>query len=133
MAAHTIRREQASGAGSCNEVRLVGRLAAAAERKLMPSGDSLVSFRVVVDRPPVRAAAPRRPSVDTLDCVVWDGRVKRSVTTWRAGDVVEVSGAVRRRFFRSAAGTVSRVEVEVASGRVVRRAAGRAGRRSGSG
>jgi len=49
--------------------------------------------------------------------------VRRSVGGWGEGDLVEVTGAIRRRFFRTAAGAASRVEVEVASGRLIRRAA----------
>ena len=37
-------------------------------------------------------------------------------------DVVDVSGALRRRFFRAGTATVSRVEVELARGRIIRRA-----------
>lgn len=102
-----------------NEVRLVGRLLAAAEEKTLPSGDTLRTFRVTV-----RRSAPLRgkQTVDSLECVAWDGRVKRSVGGWRPGDVVEVTGALRRRFFRTPGGPASRAEVEVTSGRVVRRA-----------
>ena len=35
---------------------------------------------------------------------------------WQPGDVVEVEGAIRRRFFRAGGGAASRVEVEVSSG-----------------
>lgn len=102
-----------------NEVRLVGRLLAVAEERTLPSGDTLQTFRVTV-----RRALPLRgkQTVDSLECVAWDARVKRSVGKWRPGDVVEVSGALRRRFFRTAAGAASRAEVEVTSGRIVRRA-----------
>ena len=41
------------------------------------------------------------------------------VSGWRAGDVVEVEGALRRRFQRGGAGTSTRLEVEVLSGRLV--------------
>ena len=34
-----------------------------------------------------------------------------------------LSGAIRRRFFRTSGGAASRVEIEVASGRLIRRAA----------
>jgi single-strand DNA-binding protein len=123
MAAQTKRQDGGHDAdAACNEVRLVGRLGAPAEEKELPSGAVVVQFRVVVGRPPGPERVPRRPSVDTLDCTVWTGRAKRSALTWRAGDVVEVTGSMRRRFFRTVAGTASRVEVEVASGRVVRRA-----------
>jgi single-strand DNA-binding protein len=35
------------------------------------------------------------------------------VSSWQAGDEVEVVGALRRRFFRTAGGPASRYEVEV--------------------
>ncbi len=102
-----------------NEVRLVGRVSGDPEEKVLPSGDRLWSFRVVVPR-----AAPRgRQSVDALECVAWSGRVRRSVATWRDGDEVELSGALRRRFYRTGSGTVSRVEVEAERARIIRRAA----------
>jgi single-strand DNA-binding protein len=63
--------------------------------------------------------------VDALDCVVWSKRPARSVTTWRAGDLVEVRGSLRRRFFSAAGGgRVSRCEIEVAAARLIRRADG---------
>lgn len=103
-----------------NEVALVGRVAQDPEQRELPSGDVIWVFRLVVRRPEGSAS---RQSVDTLDCVAWPGRAQRSVRSWRGGDVVELRGAVRRRFFRTAGGAASRVEVEVASGRVRRRAA----------
>ena len=57
-----------------------------------------------------------------LDCSVWGGRVRTSVASWSAHDVVEVAGPLRKRFFSSGAGPASRVEVEVTSGRLVKRA-----------
>ena len=111
--------------GRPNEVRLSGAVSGVPELRVLPSGDELCVFRVVVPRIPVRARSDgrRTPSVDVLDCCAWDARTRRSVLTWRAGDEVEVSGALRRRFFRSGATTASRVEVEVSSGRLLRRAA----------
>ncbi|WP_205472154.1 single-stranded DNA-binding protein [Nocardioides sp. SYSU D00038] len=104
-----------------NEVRLVGRLAAEPEVRELPSGDTVWTFRLVVGRP--RAEVRGRQSVDTLDCAAWTPRVQRSVAAWSAGDVVEVSGSMRRRFFRASGATASRVEVEVTRGRISRRAA----------
>lgn len=106
------------GVAAVNEVRLVGRVSQDPECRELPSGDALWTFRLVVARPPSRVGV----SVDTLDCAAWSARARRSVASWRAGDVVEVSGSVRRRFFRSGGGAVSRTEVEVARGRVIRRA-----------
>ena len=108
----------ADAAEAVNEVRLVGRVAAGPVVVALPSGDQLVSFRVTVDRD----AAATRQRVDALECSAWTARVRRSVSRWRPGDVVEVRGAVRRRFFRTPSGTASRVEIEVAGARLIRRA-----------
>jgi single-strand DNA-binding protein len=105
-----------------NEVRLRGRLSADPAELTMPSGDTLWTFRLVVERSGA-AAARRGQHFDTLDCAVWSGRVKRSVPTWSEGDLVEVTGAIRRRFYARDAGKVSRYQIEVAAGRVIRRAA----------
>jgi single-strand DNA-binding protein len=111
-----------------NEVRLVGRLGADPEERLLPSGDTLWTFRVNVGRPPGRRAgqsggpgATQRS--DSLDCAVWSGRPRRTVATWSKGDLVEVSGSVRKRFFQAGGATSSRVEIEVSRARVIRRAA----------
>lgn len=105
----------------CNEVRLVGRVSQAAEERELPSGDSVLLFRLVVARTGDLRGSRQR--VDVLDCAVWGGRVRAAARAWEAGDVVEVSGSVRRRFFRSGAAAASRYEIEVLSGRRVRRAA----------
>jgi single-strand DNA-binding protein len=117
--------------GDTNEVLLRGRLSGAPEERVLPSGDTVWTFRVVVGRPrdPTTGRAGRAGrtggagGVDTLECAVWAGRVKKSVPAWRDADTVEVAGALRRRFFRAGGATVSRVEVDVARGRVIRRAA----------
>ena len=100
-----------------NEVLLVGRVAAPAEERELPSGDVIAVWRLVVDRPPLRRAPPagQRPAtVDTVDCVAWTASVKRAVTKLDAGDVVSISGALRRRFWRAGSATASRYEIEVA-------------------
>lgn len=105
-----------------NEVTLVGRLSQPAEEQVLPSGSALWKFRVIVGRPPSPAS---RVTVDALDCVVWAKRPARSVAGWRTGDLVEVKGSLRRRFFSpSGGGRVSRCEVEVATARLIRRADG---------
>jgi single-strand DNA-binding protein len=108
-----------------NEVRLVGRLGADPVRYELPSGDSIVSFRLTVDRPPGRVlpSGRRAVSVDSLPCAAWDGRVRRAVLRWSEGDIVEVSGALHRRFRRTSDGTAtSAFEVNVASARRLARA-----------
>jgi single-strand DNA-binding protein len=103
---------------ACNLVRLVGRLSGAPEERVLPSGDRLWTFRVVVPREHPRG----RQRVDAVECAAWTGRTRRSVARWGEDDVVAVEGALRRRFYRSGTGTASRVEVEVTSGRLIRRA-----------
>jgi single-strand DNA-binding protein len=94
-----------------------------AEEQVFLSGTELWKFRVIVGRPPESRSS--RVTVDALDCVVWAKRPARSVASWRAGDLVEVRGSLRRRFFAPAGGgRVSRCEVEVAGARLIRRAAG---------
>lgn len=106
---------------TANEVRLVGRISQPPEERVLPSGDTVWTFRVVVDRPPGRSRG--RQTVDALECAAWTARARRSVAGWSADDVVEVTGSLRRRFFRSGGAVASRVEVEMAAGRVIRRAA----------
>lgn len=125
MSAQTVGDESdekvAQSPESINEVRLAGRISAGPEERVLPSGDVLWTFRLVVRRAQGRVGS--RPGVDALECAVWGGRVRRSVATWREGDVVEVSGAVRRRFFKAAGGAASRFEIDVDAGRLIRRAA----------
>ena len=113
------RADRARVAGA-NEVRLVGRVAGEVTALELPSGDDLVTFRISVGR--ADAGAGTRQKVDSVPCCAWTARVRRSALSWRVGDVVEVSGAVRCRFFQTARGLGSRVEVEVASARLIRRA-----------
>jgi single-strand DNA-binding protein len=107
-----------------NDVRLVGRLSAAPATVELPSGDTLMTFRVSVDRrarKATSAAGTPRQRVDSVPCTAWSSRARRSVATWRGGDLVEVQGAVRCRFYQAGGATRSRVEVEVASARIIRR------------
>ena len=99
-----------------NEVVLVGRVSGEPEERELPSGDVLVSWRLVVERAAPRRAAPagiRTPTVDTIDCVAWSAAVRRTARGLGDGDVVAVEGALRRRFWRAGAGAASRTEVEV--------------------
>jgi single-strand DNA-binding protein len=105
-----------------NEVHLLGRLAAEPEARELPSGDVVVTFRLVVarDRRVRTPSGVRSPTVDTLDCAAWTRSAQRSLRSCEPDDLVEVRGALRRRFWRAPHGSSSRSEVEVVS---VRRAA----------
>ena len=110
------QRPSAEADPSLNEVALVGRIAAEPVERTLPSGDVLLTWRVVVDRPPPRRPVPegvRVPVIDTLDCVAFAASVRRTARAFAAGDVVRVDGALRRRFWRAGAITSSRYEVEV--------------------
>jgi single-strand DNA-binding protein len=100
-----------------NEVRLVGRVSGAPERRSLPSGDELVSMRLVVSRRPT--------GVDTLDISVGpapppgarrrEGQVGRRLLATaerlEPGDRVEVRGSLRRRWWGTGGVRQSRVEV----------------------
>src|SRR3954451_22198686 len=74
-----------------NEVVMVGRLAAAAVPRLLPSGDEVVSWRLVVERP-----TGSTPSSDTVNCSARGGRVRHQALGWEPGEVIEISGALHR-------------------------------------
>ena len=111
-----------AGLATVNEVRLIGRLSLAAEEKELPSGDQLTAFRVVVNRPRDKRRGSR-VQIDALECHTWVARVRRAAMTWQVGDVIEVNGALRRRFFKTGGRLQSMTEVEVQSARRVSRAA----------
>lgn len=95
-----------------NEVHLIGRLSAVAEHLPMPSGDVAAKFRLIVARPPGGVSRVRS---DALDCVSYRKAVVRSSRGWVEGDRLEVTGALRRRFWRNGTGVASMVDVEVLS------------------
>jgi single-strand DNA-binding protein len=77
-----------------------------------------VSFRLVVHPPEPRA---RGQSVDVLTCITYDRSLQRRAAAWQPGDVVEVEGALQRRFWRTGGGTASVREVNCRRGRKVPR------------
>jgi single-strand DNA-binding protein len=105
---------------SCNEVTLVGRVSALPEQRELPSGDRLVTLRVVVARPPQRGGPKgaqkngQKRTVDVIDVACWTKRTQRTAIALEADDGVRVEGALRRRFFASGGGRASRYEVEAA-------------------
>jgi single-strand DNA-binding protein len=108
-----VKPVETAAAGSSrehrNEVKVVGRLAAAAVPKLLPSGDEIVTWRLIVDR----GAVDGRRKVDVIDCTAFGARLRRQALGWPEGEVIAVDGALRRRFWRGPGGLQSRYEVEV--------------------
>lgn len=109
-----------------NQVTLCGRLAAPATSRQLPGGDAVVTWRLVVDRAP--DPAPRK--ADMIDCTTSAARLRRQALGWKDGDLIEIAGALRRRFWRGPGGVQSRCEVEVVSAarRGSAQGAGRGGR-----
>ncbi len=112
----------ASGAAT-NRVVLRGRVSTAAEERELPSGTTIVTVRLSVEREATPMTTGSRQGHDWVDCSAWGGRSRRTVAGWRAGDVVELEGALRRRFYRAGGATSTRLEVEILAARTLTRAA----------
>lgn len=103
-----------------NEVRLTGRISAIGEPVTLPSGDLVVNLRLVVPREhPLgrrpgagRAATGTSPGVDTIDVACWTPATRRAAARVGVEGSAEVTGALRRRFFRAGGAPASRYEVE---------------------
>lgn len=93
---------------SLNDVLLRGRVSAAAIDRELPSGEHVVEFRLICTR-------LDREGVDTLDIAAWSGKNRRTALSLKAGEWVEVSGAVRRRFWQAPTGLASRWQIEADS------------------
>lgn len=102
----TVTTTRQDGSVEVNLVELTGRVSGEPTRRELPSGDELVTLRLVVARP---GGGP----VDTIDCACWSAAARRAADRFGDGDRARVEGALRRRFFRTAGGPVSRYEVEV--------------------
>lgn len=94
----------------CNEVYLVGRVSSTPVEKVMPSGDKVVEFRIVIARAKSRGS---KQEVDTLDIAAWSARARKSALSLTIESWVELDGAVRRRFWQAPTGLASRWQVEV--------------------
>ena len=92
-----------------NEVRLVGRVTNLAIAKVLPSGDKVVEFRVVIGREKIRNG---KKEVDSLDIAAWSASARRAALAVKIDTWVEVRGSVRRRFWRAPTGLASRWQVE---------------------
>ncbi len=93
----------------CNEVKLRGRVSSTALEKVLPSGDKVVEFRIVVDR---NLGKSKKREVDTLDVAAWTSSSRRKAASLKENVWVEVHGAVRRRFWQAPSGLASRWQVE---------------------
>jgi single-strand DNA-binding protein len=108
------------GAHADNTVVLRGRVSSAPVERRLPSGAVITTLRVSVARARTAMTSGSNQRVDWVDCAAWSARARRSVDRWQVGDVVEVTGALRRRFFRRGGDSSTRLEVEVISAQRVR-------------
>ena len=93
---------------SLNDCLLRGRVSAPATDRELPSGEHVVEFRLIITR-------TEREGVDTLDIAAWSSRVRRTALSLKAGEWVEISGSIRRRFWQGPTGLASRWQIEAES------------------
>lgn len=105
--------------GHRNEVLLVGRITAEPVFREMANGNRLASWRMCMARPPREGVSGRRS--DAVYCVGFDPGLHPELGEWRLGDVVRVTGALRRRFWHGRAEERSTCEVEARTVALVRR------------
>jgi single-strand DNA-binding protein len=118
--------EQTEEPDTLNDVVLRGRVSGEPQVRDLPSGTTLVSFRLVMSRDRTPMTASSRQVSDWVECSAWGARVRKQAGSWHDGDQVEVRGSLRRRFYRSGEQSRTSVEVEMLGGRLLRRAGGRA-------
>jgi single-strand DNA-binding protein len=111
-----------SDTSSDNAVFLRGRLAAEPTWRELPSGDLLAVFRLTVNRP-----AGERTRVDSIECASTTARVHKSLGRAAPGAELEVTGSLRRRFFRTPNGAASRYAVDVDAVKVLTKPGRRGG------
>jgi single-strand DNA-binding protein len=90
-----------------NSVVLTGIIAEPGEARQIAGGVEVVQWTLRVSR------GPGRTGSDLIDCIAVDPVLQQQALTWELGAPVTVCGAIRRRFFRTAGRTTTRVEVEV--------------------
>ncbi|MGV2386760.1 MAG UNVERIFIED_CONTAM: single-stranded DNA-binding protein, partial [Thermobifida fusca] len=103
-----------------NEILLAGRVIAEPSVRELHNGGQLVTWRIAVNRP----SSKRRPrqEADPITCVSFHRDMVELTRDWRIGDTVQVTGALRRRFWRSVHGAASVFEVEAKTARRVKAA-----------
>lgn len=88
-----------------NDVLLRGRVSSLAVEKELPSGDKVMEFRIVIAR-------SDGEGFDTIDISAWNSKLRRTAGSLKNDQWVEVSGSIKRRFWRGAAGLASRWQID---------------------
>ncbi|MGH3374520.1 MAG: single-stranded DNA-binding protein [Actinoallomurus sp.] len=95
-----------------NEIVLVGRLSGEPEWRALSDDREVAVWRLIVEHQDARSP---QDGIDTIRCVSYDPTIQATVRTWAHGDVIEVRGALRHRFWRSPTGPRGLYEVEAAN------------------
>jgi single-strand DNA-binding protein len=106
------RSAKEAGVEHVNEIVLVGKLSGEPEWRPLPEGRQVAVWRLTVEH---QGARSPQDGIDTIRCVAYEPVVQEGVRGWRHGDLVEVRGALRHRFWRAADGPRGLYEVEAAS------------------
>jgi len=106
-----MSKVKSDGYEYANEVILLGRASTPAVEKELPSGDKVVEVRIVIGR-------DNRDGYDTFDLAFWSAALRKRALTLADDEWIEVTGTLRRRFWRSGNTIASRWQVE---GRELRR------------
>ncbi len=88
-----------------NDVLLRGRVSSLAVEKELPSGDKVMEFRIVIAR-------SDGEGFDTIDISAWSSKLRRTAGSLKNDQWVEVSGSIKRRFWRGATGLASRWQID---------------------
>ncbi len=88
-----------------NDVLLRGRVSSLAVEKELPSGDKVMEFRIVIAR-------SNEEGFDTIDISAWSSKLRRTAGSLKSDQWVEVSGSIKRRFWRGATGLASRWQID---------------------
>lgn len=88
-----------------NQVFIVGRCSGPGEEKVLPSGDKVVEFRIIVGR-------DDREGYDTFDVALWSSVLRKRGVALKSDEWVEITGTLRRRFWKVGAVSASRWQVE---------------------
>lgn len=86
---------------TASNVEIIGRLGATVRSRDLPSGDTLTSFTLIIDRPPREQHGAAK--VDAIGCTTTSRAIARRLERIEPGTAVAVTGVLRRRFWRSGA------------------------------
>lgn len=88
-----------------NDVLLRGRISTLAIEKELPSGDKVCEFRIVIAR-------TNEEGFDAIDISAWSSKLRRTALALKSDQWVEVTGSIKRRFWRGATGLASRWQID---------------------